>query len=365
MKDFDLNELARSIFNANKSEILNKVPLDQRKSRISSGSMLFDYASGGGIAPGCVYLTGSKESGKTSFSLECMRNMFSRYPKSRGVLFPTERPLTEELEKRSGLVFVRDPKDWQDGTCLVVETIVYEVVFTFIYKLIKANLENHGDTKFMFLIDSSNALARREDLEKGFEDAIKVAGGALMTSEFLKRIGLVLGTMGHHLFITGQDRAEIKASQYAPAGSRNRVGKSSGGNATPHYSLWCLDFQKAKPDDFFKNGKEIIGREVSIKLEKTPNETTGQLVSFPVKFKQVGRGSVWSEKEIIDVFLGWEVFEPKGAWINISEDFLEFAASNGVQLEPKYNGKDKLFESLSNIPGAIPVCFKFFQERSG
>ena len=49
--------------------------------------------------------------------------------------------------------------------------------------------ENEDDKKYMFIVDSVDALCRQNDYEKPFEDSEQVAGGALITSVFLKKDG--------------------------------------------------------------------------------------------------------------------------------------------------------------------------------
>ena len=47
-------------------------------------------------------------------------------------------------------------------------------------------MDNQDGKKFMFIIDSVDALRRINDPEKGFDEPEQVAGGALITSVFLK-----------------------------------------------------------------------------------------------------------------------------------------------------------------------------------
>ena len=73
---------------------------------------------------------------------------------------------------------------------------------------------NPEETKYFFIIDSVDGCIRKEDLDKGTQEAVKVAGGALLTSEFLKRMTLKLGKLGHVCILIHQNRSKIQLNQY-------------------------------------------------------------------------------------------------------------------------------------------------------
>ena len=66
----------------------------------------------------------------------------------------------------------------------------------------------------MFIIDSMDALVPRGDLEKSSDDAIKVAGGSLLSSNFLRNMALALASKGHICYIISQIRSTIKLNPY-------------------------------------------------------------------------------------------------------------------------------------------------------
>jgi len=124
---------------------------------------------------------------------------------NRGVFFKCEGRLSPEIQLRSGINFTTDAEKW-DNNCLVIEANIYEVVFGFIRSHI---VDNPTNTKYFFIIDSVDNMVKRDDLAKPLEDAQQVAGGALMTSVFLKKTALALAKRGHILIFISQIRVNL------------------------------------------------------------------------------------------------------------------------------------------------------------
>ena len=100
--------------------------------KVSSGSMKVDFELGGGFGPGLHRFVGMNEGGKTSESLEVMKNFLKQVPNSRGFLISAEGRLSPEMKKRSGVKFVFDEAEWENGTCFVLESNIYETVLDLI-----------------------------------------------------------------------------------------------------------------------------------------------------------------------------------------------------------------------------------------
>ena len=122
-----------------------------------------------------------------------------------------------------------------------------------------------------------------------------------------------------------------KVNTYSPTGN---AGKSaSGGNAPKFYSSltgeiktpWTETYIYEDPSD--KKSK-IIGRHVEIKLVKTFNETSGTLVSYPVKN---GHG-VWWQYEAMQHAITWGLVEKKGAHYNFTQEFQESLKAAGINV---------------------------------
>ena len=128
---------------------------------------------GGGIGPGIIRASGVSEGGKTSCALAFARN-FQKEENSMAVYIKSEGRLPKEMIKRAGI-------DTSEKKWFVFKCNVYETVINFMRQLVK---DNPTDTRYMFIIDSMDALVPRGDLEKGSEEALIVGGGALLSSDF-------------------------------------------------------------------------------------------------------------------------------------------------------------------------------------
>ena len=87
-----------------------------------------------------------------------------------------------------------------------------------------------------------DSLVPKADLEKPPEEANKVAGGALLSSDFLRKMALGMTTRGHICYMISQVRSKVSINPYEKTDAR--VTNASGGNALLHYSDWILEFFK-------------------------------------------------------------------------------------------------------------------------
>jgi len=207
---------------------------------VSSGSMILDSFLSGGFAAGVHRFVGANEGGKTNEALHVMYNMMNSVDNSKGLFIKAEGRLSSDVQKRSGLKFVFDPKDWVTGTCLVFECNVFDVVFDYLRGLLR---NNPNKEKFCIVIDSMDGLLPKAELDKTTSDAAKVAAGALMTSDFLKRVSIGMAKFGHMCILISQVRSRIDVNPYAKGDPNNQT-NASGGNAALHYPDWILEFQK-------------------------------------------------------------------------------------------------------------------------
>jgi len=284
---------------------------DEKIFHISTGSLLLDSELSGSLeVPAIVRFTGVSGGGKTSAALLIMNNFLKTVPNSKGFLVKAEGRLNSNVKKISGVDFVDKPEDWDTGKCFVLRSNVYENIATLILELIKNNPEN---TRYYFLIDSMDALISKNDLSKGFDDSAKVAAGAVLTSNFLRRIMLPLSTFGHICGLISQVRSNVQINPYAKGDPK--LTNSSGGNALQHYADWIFEFQpRYKSDQILEDGK-IIGHWSKILLRKTTNEKDGVEVTYPIKHGRSDGKSIWTEYEIADMLIQWGFAKKSGAWI--------------------------------------------------
>ena len=124
---------------------------EEENYKVSSGSLQFDLQLEGGFGPGLHRFTGMNEGGKTSEALQVMKNFLETVPNSRGFYIKAEGRLSPEMKERSGLNFVTEHSEWENGSCFVFESNIYEAVAEIITKLI-----DHNETgiKYCFVLDS-------------------------------------------------------------------------------------------------------------------------------------------------------------------------------------------------------------------
>lgn len=320
---------------------------------VSSGSLLLDIEMGGGIRPGIVRATGVSEGGKTSCALAFARN-FQKEDKHMVVYIKAEGRLSPDMVARSGVSTEEDK--W-----FVYKSNVYESVVDFMRHMVQNNPEGYN---YMFIIDSMDALIPRGDLEKSSDDAVKVAGGSLISSAFLKRMALGLATRGHICFMISQVRSKVSINPYVKEDPK--LTNASGGNALLHYSDWILEFQERYNKDLIKQGsgkeEKTVGHWCNVIFRKTPNEKTGVRVKYPIKYYAENGQSVWVEYEVLDMLLQWGMATAKGAWVTIADEIIEEVEKNTkLEFKKQHQGMDNLKKYFTENPEIGKYLFNKFR----
>ena len=357
--------ILNNFLKANKSDHYNFEETIEYK--VSSGSLQFDMHLGGGFGPGLHRFTGINEGGKTSESLEVMKNFLKTIPKARGVYIKAEGRLSPEMQKRSGVNFVNQD-EWEEGTCFVYESNIYESAMSLIKELITNNEEKN---LYCFIVDSVDGLIKRDDNAKSFDDANKVAGGALIASDFCKKTSVALGKRGHMAIFISQVRADIKIDPYSKIPIRQTT--ATGGNALLHFANNILEFEaRFKGDLILKNPaiktidpkkNPIIGHIAKVTIKKSANENTNTTIPYPIRYGRTGGNSIWVEKEIIDMLYGWEFITKAGAWLKTTDDFIELLATQDFTFPDKFQGEAKLFKHIEGDKELSSFLIKYFREQ--
>ena len=334
---------------------------------VSSGSMILDSILGGGFGSGLHRFIGANEGGKTNEALHVMHNMLKTVENSKGLFVMAEGRLSEDIRARAGIKFVSDPSEWVAGTCLVFECHVMDTMVDYLRGLLRNNPDKE---KFCIVVDSMDGLITKEDLEKGSSDARKVAGGALMTSDFLKRISLGMSKFGHMCIMISQVRSSINVNPYAKQDPNNQT-NSSGGNAILHYPDWILEFKKQnkgdkileKPSEQITPENKIYGHNDKVLILKSTNESTGQTVSYPIKHGRMGGKSIWIEREVIDMLLMWGYLEKAGAWIKLDDEIKTYLKEKKIETKDSYQGSQAVYDFLENNEGATLALVDFIKNK--
>lgn len=324
--------------------------------KVSTGSLILDIQTGGGLNPGVHRFCGVSEGGKTSEALEVARNFQTQVPNSKVIYVKAEGRLSKEVLERSGLDF--DENKW-----FSLESNVYEFVFDFIKSLIQ---ENEDKVRYLFIIDSMDSLITRGDLEKGLSDATKVAGGAVIGGVFLKKVANAMSKYGHMCIMVSQVRETIKLDPYAKVAFKNTT--ASGGNALLHYANFIFEFEGRyqkdlileDPDQKYDRVKnKIIGHEVKIVIKKSPNEKTNTIVNYPIRYGKKNGTSVWKEREIRDLLFENGQFIKSGAWVTVNPSTIKQLKEIGIECPEKFQGRDSILEYMDKTPEFV----KYWYER--
>ena len=335
--------------------------------KVSSGSLQLDLHLGGGLGPGLHRFVGMNEGGKTSAALSFMKNFLDKTPKGKGFYIKAEGRLSVEMRERSGIKFVFNAEEWEEGTCFVFESNIYETVVDVMRQLVAKNDEGN---LYYFLLDSVDGLISKGDLDKSFEDSNKVAGGAVIAANFMKRLSIGLAKRGHIAVFISQVRADIKLDPYSKAPVRQT--SATGGNALLHFANWILEFEsRNKGDLILKNPTEnkidpvtnpIVGHFAKVTIKKSPNEKTNLTIPYPIKYGRTNGSSIWVEKEIVDLLMLWEFLTKKGSWLSATEEFDELLVENGFPKFEKIQGQDALFNFIESDKSLSNFLISYFKK---
>ena len=304
-----------------------------RNEKVSTGSINFDGVLEGGFPAGGIALVyGDEESGKTAMGLNWARNWQDKFKEQAMVVyFDAEGRLTEYKIKQSGI-------DTSTNRFLWVRTNRGDDIYKKIDELVAWGRKNK--IRFFFVVDSTDALMRTSDLDKGFDEAEKIAGGALLASVSGKRLSLPIHSLGHFLYLISQKRM-----------TNIRMGSSgaSGGKASKFYADLTVEIAKPWTETMLPKGakdKDILGHLCRLTLKKTGNETTGTVVDIPIKRKK--KGGIWSEYETFQLLTEYSFVEKSGSWFNFAPHFQEILVEGGFEdVAPiKLQGSNQFVEFL-------------------
>ena len=322
--------------------------------KVKTGSLILDVATGGGIGPGLVRATGVSGGGKTSCGLAVAKDFQQTVKNSMVIHIKAEGRLSDDMIARAGVD--TSPEKW-----FVYKSNIFESVMHLINMLIKSNPENK---KYFFVIDSMDGLIRRREMEKSYDDAQQVGGGATITSTFLKKMNLAITEGGHICWMISQVRATIKADPRQRLD--HRLTNASGGNAITHFANWIFEFQPTYKDDRIvrkiKGEDKIVGHWAKIAFQKTENETAGEVVRYPICHGRTNGESIWVEYEVFDLLLAWDMMKKAGAWFSATQPLTELIQENNLEFPETFHGEAAVLSYLQENKNVTNVLAQHFKE---
>jgi len=319
---------------------------------ISTGSLLLDSQikiRSGSI----VRLCGAgAELGKTSEAFVLAQNFMDAFPKSKTIYIKAESRLSPEMQKRSGHTFVTTSEEWEYGTVFVWSVNYFETIASSLESLLKSMYEM-GE-QLCIIWDSLDGTILKSDAEKNVwsGDQVRVAGVPLLTKLLFKRFALPLSHYDALMIVTSQYSAAIKIDPYSKDVPRQVEG--SGGSSIGHQSDYVLyyhpryqgDFILEKPDekpDSIKN--KTLGVVSTVEIRKSATDCTGTKLKIPILRGRVGC-AIWVEKEVVDMALQFNHLTRKGAWYSFSEEFVNLAKNDGIEIKVQHQGMNGVFEYI-------------------
>ena len=321
---------------------------------ITTSSYLFDYVLGGGYRSGSwARFYGDPETGKSSMGL-CWARNWQEFWNEDGfaLIFNAEGRITKDLIDRTGI-------HTEGNRFRIIDCNNADVIFTLIERLLN---DNPKELKYFVMIDSTDACQRSIDITKNLGESEKIGGSAAIQSAAGKRLSLLFNRRKHFLYMSSQVRDKLNTQSPGVQGK-----DASGGNAPKFYNSLVGQIQKPWTDTLiYENPSDkkskIIGRLVSIKLIKTPNEKTGEIVQFPCKHGL--KGGIWKNYEAMMICQAWEFYKKENqTWWYVTEQFAEELKSKNIQFQDKFQGERQMrdyfdsnndltnysFEKLKNI----------------
>ena len=319
---------------------------------ISSGSLILDAAfkARSGMI---IRLVGKgAELGKTAQSFVYLGNYLKTMPNSKGIYVKAEGRLSKKKLEKAGLNFVYNLEEWVEGTVFIVCCNIAESIF----KLLKDQLEESYQSggHIGWIIDSMDGLILEDDFKKGITNGGMVAGVPKLTKLLFRHIALPNAHYDSLGIITGQYAAQIKIDTYAP--NAPNQGSSSNGSSAQHQADYVLEYQAVNQGDLIteNDGKpdpvtnKILGKFARVKVLKSADDVTGFTYSIPIRRGSEYRGAhqIWQSKEIADLLIAYEMMTKGGAWLTFEDDVISDAKESGIELQPKINGINKLYDYI-------------------
>ena len=297
---------------------------------VSSGSIELDMALGiGGIPRGRVTeIFGPESSGKTTLALHVIANA----QKEGGVaaFIDAEHALDPNYAKNLGVnteeLLLSQP-DSGEQALEICEILLKSAALDVI------------------VIDSVAALVPRAELEGEIGDSFIGLQARLMSQALRKLTGLVNRTKTIVIFIN-QLREKIGVMFGNPE-------TTPGGRALKFYSSVRLDIRKI---DSIKNGTELIGNRVRVKVVKNKVASPFKIAEFDIMY---GKG-ISREGSIVDIGTELEVIGKSGSWYSYKgerigqgrENAKMFLMQNTKILENIENDIKEIYK-IKKIPAVI------------
>lgn len=288
---------------------------------ISTGCLSLDAAIGvGGFPKGrIIEIYGPESSGKTTVCLQ----VIAEAQKKGGLaaIVDTEHALDVKYAQRLGVdldnLLLSQP-EFGEQALEIVETLVRSGAIDVI------------------IVDSVAALTPRVEIEGDMGDA-QMGSQARLMSQAMRKLQAAIGKSNAVVIFTNQLRSKIGVVYGNPE-------TTTGGNALKYYASVRVDIRRK---DVIKEGQEIVGNRVRVKLVKNKVAPPFRECEFDILYNE----GISKVGDMIDLGVEHGLITRSGSWFGYSEE--------------RVQGRDGLRKLLTDTPELFSKLEKEVKTKLG
>lgn len=257
---------------------------------ISTGCVSLDMAIGvGGLPKGrIVEIFGPESSGKTTI---CLHTIAEAQKKGGIAAFvDTEHALDIQYAKRLGV---------DVNNLLLAQPEFGEQALEIVEALVRSGGVD------VIVIDSVAALTPRAEIEGEMGDS-QMGSQARLMSQAMRKLQAAIGKTKALCIFTNQLRSKIGVVYGNPE-------TTTGGNALKFYASVRMDIRRK---DVIKDGQDIIGNRVKVKIVKNKVAPPFKEVEFDIMYNE----GISKIGDLIDMGIALDIIAKSGSWFTFNEE---------------------------------------------